>query len=95
MPDMIRQAQPFWLSFGILLTVLYILLQALMYRMAFKAAKADTGLMDMVVLFLKRNLFSVFCRQAGFLPWLFLVSPWKEKGSAVPGYIWHPPCMAS
>lgn len=79
-PDMIRQAQPFWLSFGILLTVLYILLQALMYRMAFKAAKADTGLMDMVVLFLKRNLFSVFLPAGGVSSLAFFGQPLERKG---------------
>jgi phosphatidylglycerol lysyltransferase len=48
---------------GLLVTVLYILLNGLMYVYAFRAVQSSITLTDGLKLFLKRNLISVF------LPW--------------------------
>lgn len=59
------QAKPFWIVAGILLTGVYILLQALMYMFSFRVVGVQLKLMDALELFLKRNFLSVFLPAGG------------------------------
>lgn len=61
----IEQANRIWVLSGILLTALYIALQALMYRYSFKAVGARLSFALGIELFLKRNLLSVFLPAGG------------------------------
>jgi len=56
----IRLGDPTWMVFGCLLTLVYIALQALMYRSSFRALNLELSLWNSTVLFLKRNLVSIF-----------------------------------
>jgi phosphatidylglycerol lysyltransferase len=58
--NFIRSGNPFWIISGSLITALYILLQALMYQSSFKALQLKVSLWESTVLFLKRNLISIF-----------------------------------
>ncbi|WP_207422852.1 phosphatidylglycerol lysyltransferase domain-containing protein [Desertivirga brevis] len=55
-----REGNAFWITVGILLSAGYIILQALMYQSSFKATQLKISLWDCIVLFLKRNLISIF-----------------------------------
>ncbi|HEY8918785.1 MAG TPA: phosphatidylglycerol lysyltransferase domain-containing protein [Chitinophaga sp.] len=61
----IAQANRVWMAGGVLLTCVYILLQALMYYYSFKAVEARLPLSLGIELFLKRNLLSVFLPAGG------------------------------
>lgn len=50
----------YWLSTGILLIFLFVLVQGLMYVFSFKAIHKKIGVVTGVILYLKRNLISVF-----------------------------------
>ena len=56
----IRLGNPLWIIAGIIFTALYIFLQALMYQASFRALQLKLGLWKSTVLFLKRNLISIF-----------------------------------
>lgn len=76
----IERANQLWMLLGILLTVLYIFMQALMYRYSFKTAGARLGLGMGIELFLKRNLLSVFL-PAGGVSSLAYLPPRLRKGA--------------
>lgn len=61
----VERANRLWMIAGVLLTAIYILLQALMYRYSFRAVGNSLGLGMGVELFLKRNLLSVFLPAGG------------------------------
>ncbi|WP_183573582.1 phosphatidylglycerol lysyltransferase domain-containing protein [Mucilaginibacter sp. X5P1] len=56
----IRYGNPFWIIAGIVLTALYISLQALMYQASFRALQLELSFGKSAILFLKRNLISIF-----------------------------------
>ena len=59
------QAKPVWIFVGILLTFLYVFLQALMYVTSFRAVGVKLSIFDALELFLKRNFLSVFLPAGG------------------------------
>ncbi|MGE5108203.1 MAG: phosphatidylglycerol lysyltransferase domain-containing protein [Sphingobacteriales bacterium] len=61
----IQQADKGWLLTGLLVTVVFILLQAAMYMASFSAVHAGLHWFKAVELFLKRNLLSVFLPAGG------------------------------
>ncbi|MBI2730918.1 MAG: lysylphosphatidylglycerol synthetase family protein [Sphingobacteriales bacterium] len=61
----IQNADKLWVSFGLILTAIYILLQAAMYMSAFAAVNANLHWFTAVELFLKRNLLSIFLPAGG------------------------------
>ena len=56
----LRQANSFWVSIGFGVTVLYIILQAGIYKMSFKAIGLLLQWSHAIILFLKRNFICVF-----------------------------------
>lgn len=56
----IRSGNPLWIAAGTLLTAVYILLQALMYHASFRALQLNLSIKKSTILFLKRNLISIF-----------------------------------
>lgn len=81
-PAILQQARPFWIGCGVALAVLYVLIQAQMYRMAFKSTQTATGITDMVSLFLKRNFSSVFLPAGGVSSLALFGQPLEKKGIA-------------
>ncbi len=61
----LHQAKPLWIVAGILLTIFYVFLQALMYVTSFRAVGVKLKLSDALELFLKRNFLSVFLPAGG------------------------------
>ncbi|WP_428329509.1 phosphatidylglycerol lysyltransferase domain-containing protein [Mucilaginibacter sp.] len=56
----LRSGNPLWIIAGVIFTVVYIGLQALMYQASFRALQLKLSLWKSSVLFLKRNLISIF-----------------------------------
>jgi phosphatidylglycerol lysyltransferase len=65
---------------GLLVTVLYILLNGLMYVYAFRAVQSNITLTDGLKLFLKRNLISVFLPGGGVTSLAFFNQEIERKG---------------
>ena len=65
---------------GILLTVVYILLQGLMYTASFASIRHRISLLSAVVLFLKRNLISIFLPAGGISSLAFFTDEIEKKG---------------
>lgn len=75
----IYAADPAWMLAGALSTVLYILLQALMYVYSFRAANQNISLTDAIDIFLKRNLLSVFLPAGGVTSLAYLPKSLKKR----------------
>ncbi len=73
-------ASPAWLSAGLILLIIYILLQGLMYVTSFAAVNAKVNLWDAVILFLKRNFISVFIPAGGISSLAFFGNTIEKKG---------------
>jgi phosphatidylglycerol lysyltransferase len=54
-----------WITFGILLSVVYVFIHGLMYKAAFAAVGSRVGLVESTLLYLKRNFISVFLPAGG------------------------------
>ena len=69
-----------YIVIGIALTLIYILAQAQMYIYSFKALHKKINLLTALVLFLKRNLVSLFLPAGGFTSLAFFTNELEEKG---------------
>ncbi|WP_234110890.1 phosphatidylglycerol lysyltransferase domain-containing protein [Chryseobacterium sp. R2A-55] len=75
----IKQANSLWIVIGILLTFLYVVLQALMYVASFNTVGTKLSLLDGIELFLKRNFLSVFLPAGGISSLAFTPKPIQRK----------------
>ncbi|WP_447951189.1 phosphatidylglycerol lysyltransferase domain-containing protein [Chryseobacterium koreense] len=75
----IKQANSLWIIIGILLTFLYVVLQALMYVASFNTVGTKLSLLDGIELFLKRNFLSVFLPAGGISSLAFTPKPIQRK----------------
>jgi phosphatidylglycerol lysyltransferase len=78
--NVLKSAQGFWVFAGIILTLIYILLQGLMYVFAFAATRHKVSLFDSTILFIKRNLISVFLPAGGVSSLAFFTGTIESKG---------------
>ncbi len=69
-----------WVIIGIFLTAIYILLQGLMYVFSFASVKQKISLLDSSLLFIKRNLISVFLPAGGISSLAFYTKAIESKG---------------
>jgi phosphatidylglycerol lysyltransferase len=69
-----------WLVAGILLAMVYIILQGLMYVESFAAIGNKVSLNDSIILFLKRNFVSVFLPAGGISSLAFFTGSIENKG---------------
>jgi phosphatidylglycerol lysyltransferase len=69
-----------WVFLGLTLTALYILLQGLMYVFAFASTRSKVSLYDCTVLFIKRNLISIFLPAGGVSSLAFFTGAIENKG---------------
>lgn len=78
--DVIFSSDWHWVITGIVLTLVYIILQALMYIASFRAVGSDISFGDAVILFLKRNFISVFLPAGGISSLAFFTGDIERKG---------------
>lgn len=92
----IQAAEGFWIWIGLVITALYIALQALMYIHSFRAMKVNLKFSDALELFLKRNFLSVFLPAGGISSLAYTTSQLRKKqinatqihqASAIYGYV--------
>jgi len=78
--EVLHSAKWEWVLAGILLTTGYILLQGLMYVFSFAATRHKVSLFDSTMLFIKRNLISVFLPAGGVSSLAFFTGTIEKKG---------------
>lgn len=78
--DVIKTANWTWIIFGVALTAVYILFQGFMYVFSFGATRHKVSLYDATILFIKRNLISVFLPAGGVSSLAFFTGPIEKKG---------------
>jgi len=69
-----------WIFVGFITIIVYIFLQGLMYVFSFAAMKHKVSLADATLLFIKRNLVSVFLPAGGISSLVFFTSAIEKKG---------------
>jgi phosphatidylglycerol lysyltransferase len=69
-----------WVLVGLLITAIYILLQGIMYVFAFASIRHKVSLIDSTILFIKRNLISVFLPAGGVSSLAFFTGTIEKKG---------------
>jgi phosphatidylglycerol lysyltransferase len=69
-----------WVLGGICLTLVYILLQGLMYVYSFASVHTKISILDATILFIKRNLISVFLPAGGISSLAFFSGAVEKKG---------------
>ena len=70
----------FYIIIGVALTIIYILAQAQMYIYSFRAMHKKVSLLTALILFLKRNLVSLFLPAGGFTSLAFFTTELEDKG---------------
>lgn len=75
----LKQADGFWIIVGVLLTFVYVLLQALMYVASFQTVGTKISLFNALELFLKRNFLSVFLPAGGISSLAYTPKPIQRK----------------
>jgi phosphatidylglycerol lysyltransferase len=78
--DVLHSARWLWVLIGIFVTGIYILLQGLMYVFSFAATRHKVSLADSTLLFIKRNLISVFLPAGGVSSLAFFTGAIEKKG---------------
>lgn len=78
--QVIGDARPAWVVAGLVLTVVYVLLQAAMYVYGFRAVGGRVGWGEAVNLFLRRNLASVFLPAGGITSLGLFTRGLEERG---------------
>ena len=76
----IETASVRWVITGLALTVIYILLQGLMYVLSFASIGKKVSLFDATILFIKRNLISIFLPAGGVSSLAFFTGDIEKKG---------------
>jgi phosphatidylglycerol lysyltransferase len=69
-----------WVLSGICLALIYIILQGQMYVYSFASVHTRINLLDATILFMKRNLISVFLPAGGISSLAFFTGPVERKG---------------
>ena len=78
--EVLFTANPGWIIVGILVVILYFIIQGLMYTASFASVHARLPLFDAIILFLKRNLISVFLPAGGVSSLAFYTRSIEKKG---------------
>lgn len=79
--QVLTRVHPWWFIAGLVVAVIYILLQGMMYVASFASVGARLGLRDATILFLKRNFISVFLPAGGVSSLAFFNSDIEKKGA--------------
>jgi len=71
-----------YISLGLIVTIIYIILQGLMYKMAFATVNKSVNLGTSVLLFLKRNFISIFMPAGGFVSLAFFTDEIESNSAS-------------
>ncbi|MEO6135712.1 MAG: phosphatidylglycerol lysyltransferase domain-containing protein [Ginsengibacter sp.] len=77
--EYMRSGNSVWIAAGIFITVVYIVLQALMYLASFRSVGLRVSLWESAVLFLKRNLISIFLPGGGITSLAFFTKDIQQE----------------
>lgn len=78
--SVLKTAKWIWITSGVILTGIYMLLQGQMYVFSFASVRTKVTLFDATVLFIKRNLISVFLPAGGISSLAFFTKTIEKKG---------------
>ncbi len=78
--EQLGQSNFWYIALGVALTVIYLLLQALMYVFSFRSLGKKIPVFTALRLFLKRNLISVFLPAGGFSSLVFFTKEIENEG---------------
>jgi phosphatidylglycerol lysyltransferase len=78
--NIIHKANGYWVLAGIGLVIIYIFLQGFMYVSSYASIGATIGFWNAIILFLKRNLISVFLPAGGVASMMFFSGDIEKKG---------------
>ncbi len=79
--DALSHANIYWVITGIVLTILYIFSQGLMYVFSFKSVNCTVSLINSTILFIKRNLISIFLPAGGISSLAFFSGSIEKNGT--------------
>ena len=79
--EKLSESNPYYVALGIFLTVCYVIFQGQMYVHSFKALGITISLRTSLVLFLRRNLISVFLPAGGFASLAFFTGEVEKHGA--------------
>lgn len=77
---LLKSSDIVWIFTGVFLTLIYVLLQGLMYITSFRSTGLTVNLKDAVILFLKRNFLSVFLPAGGVSSLAYLPRNIRVRG---------------
>ncbi|MEO8960856.1 MAG: phosphatidylglycerol lysyltransferase domain-containing protein [Ginsengibacter sp.] len=77
--EYIKSGNSFWIAVGIFITIVYIFLQAVMYIASFRAVGLRVSLWEATILFLKRNLISIFLPGGGITSLAFFTKDIQQE----------------
>lgn len=80
--EMLSTTSADWIIVGVSFTVLYVILQSLMYIASFRAVGSKVSFTDALVLFLKRNFISVFLPAGGISSLAFFTGDIEGRGTS-------------
>ena len=78
--EQLAESNALYVILGIAVTILYLFLQGMMYDFSFRTVGTRVPLFAAIILFLKRNLVSVFLPAGGFSSLAFFSRDIEEKG---------------
>jgi len=78
--NVMTTAQWEWIIFGIMLMVIYVLLQGMMYVFSFASTNNHVSVFDATILFIRRNLISIFLPAGGVSSLGFFTGTIERKG---------------
>ena len=78
--EILAGANIYWILSGIVLVIVYIIVQGVMYVTSFASVNSKVGLWDAIILFLKRNFVSVFLPAGGVSSLAFFSTDIENKG---------------
>jgi phosphatidylglycerol lysyltransferase len=78
--NVLTSSRLIWISIGLAVTVLYIIMQGFMYVASFASVRSKIALSDAIILFLKRNFISIFLPAGGMSSLAFFSKNIERQG---------------
>jgi phosphatidylglycerol lysyltransferase len=78
--SVLHQSNSAFLTLGIIVTAIYLILQGLIYKLSFKALHLNVSLYSTTLLYLKRNFISIFIPAGGVASLAFFTRDIEDKG---------------
>lgn len=78
--EVILNSSPFWIGVGFLCSFLYVIIQGLIFQFSFSALSTRVKLVSTILLYLKRNIISIFLPGGTFASLAFFTKPIEDQG---------------